>query len=74
MLSRVREGGIEVVGLKRRGRGMGDGVGFVGERNWGLEREGVRRRCRCHPSPSLSGKVMSAVTVIFFCVSLARRP
>ena len=48
-------------------------VGFVGGRSWGLGRRVVRRRCRCRLS--LSRKVMRCVTVvIFFCVSLVRRP
>jgi hypothetical protein len=35
-MSRVREGGIGGVGLRRRERGTEGEVGFVGVRNWGL--------------------------------------
>jgi hypothetical protein len=78
VLSRVRGGGIEGVGLRRRGRGMGGEVGCVGERSWGLGWRVVAfvfrlRRYRCRQC--LSWKVMSCVkVVIFFCVSLVRRP
>jgi len=72
--SKVREGWIGGVGLRRRERGMGGEVGCVGERSWELELEDVRRRCRYRLGLSLSLRVMRCVTVIFVCVSLVRRP
>jgi hypothetical protein len=77
-VSRVREGEIEGVGLRRRGRGKEGEAGCVGERSWGLGRGVVAfvfrlRRCRYHLC--LSRRVMSCVKVVtFFCVSLVRRP